>query len=323
MRQMVRLLVALAASFVLAAQAAPAQNSAPSPGLFPVRVGVLPNGDMIALLYGVRSGMFERAGLDVQIDRSSPNGSAVASAVSAGVYDIGKGSLTAIMDAHLHGVPFTVIGSAAVYEAKAPYVGMIVPKDSPIHQVTDFKTGVVGVNFLHDLSELALDKALGDAGASTKNLQFTEVPMSAVMPAVESHRVLAAVASDPLLSQALDTGRVRLIPIYNTFGKSFSFSIFFTTKDYADKHAAVIRTFTRVLADAARYTNTHRAELAPMLSEFSGIPLKVLLDMPWVTNGTGVDEKGIQMLIDTAAKYKFIAHGFPATDIIDPDVLSK
>jgi NitT/TauT family transport system substrate-binding protein len=315
----VRVIAALAVFAILAIRPTPAQ----SPALTPVRVGVLPNGDMIALLYGVRSGMFAKAGLDVQIDRSSPNGSTVAAAVSSGAYDIGKGSLTAIMDAHLRGVPFTVIGSAAVYESKSPYVGMIVPKDSPIHQVSDFKSGVVGVNFLHDLSELALDKALGDAGGSTKDLQYTEIPMTAVLPAVESHRVLAAVASDPLLSQALDSGKVRLIPIYNTFGSSFSFSIFFTTKDYAAKHVAAIKAFTRVLAESARYTNTHRDELAPMLSDFSGIPLTVLTHMPWVTNGTGVDTASIQMLIDTAAKYKFISRRFSALEIIDPDVLER
>ena len=216
-----------------------------------------------------------------------------------------------------------MIGSAAVYESKAPYVGMLVPTDSPIHKVTDFKRGVVGINFLHDLSQLALEKSIHDAGGSTKDLEYTELPMAAVLPAVEGHRVLGGVASDPLLTAAIDTGRVRLIPIYNTFGSSFSFSIFFTTKEYAAKHADVIKTFARVLSEAARYTNTHRTEVAPMLSEFTAIPLETLLHMPWVTNGTSVDSKGIQMLIDAAAKYGFIAHGFSAADIIDPDVEPK
>jgi hypothetical protein len=45
--------------------------------------------------------------------------------------------------------------------------------------------------------------------------------------------------------------------------------------------------------------------------------------MPRVTNGTSVYASGIQPLIDTEAKYGFITHSFPATEIIDPDVLVK
>jgi len=59
-----------------------------------------------------------------------------------------------------------------------------------------------------------------------------------------------------------------------------------------------------------------------MLSEFSGIPLPALMKMAWLRNGTGIDEKGIQLLIDTAAKYNFISRRFLVSDIIDPDVLN-
>jgi hypothetical protein len=42
-----------------------------------------------------------------------------------------------------------------------------------------------------------------------------------------------------------------------------------------------------------------------------------------VTNGTSVYASGIQPLIDTEAKYGFIARSFPATEIIDPDIIAK
>ncbi len=92
-----------------------------------VRVGVLPNDDMISVLYAQQTGMFKDAGLEVQIDKSSANGSAIAAAVQSGAYDIGKSSITPIFDAYLHNVPFWIIATGAMYQSSKPYVGFLVP----------------------------------------------------------------------------------------------------------------------------------------------------------------------------------------------------
>src|ERR1700761_1168017 len=130
--------------------------------LQPVHIGVLPNDDMVAVLYAQQTGMFKAAGLDVTIDKSSPNGSAIATAVSAGSYDIGKSSITSMFDAYLHGVPFWIIGTAALYQSSKPYVGFFVPTDSPMKTTKDLGTGVTGVSFVHDLAELAVLKAMDE-----------------------------------------------------------------------------------------------------------------------------------------------------------------
>ena len=104
-------------------------------------IGLLPNDDMISVLYAQQSGMFKAAGLDVVLDKSSPNGSAIATAVAAGSYEIGKSSITTMFDSHLHGLPFTIIGTAALYQAEKPYVGFIVPIDSPIKTTKQLGSG--------------------------------------------------------------------------------------------------------------------------------------------------------------------------------------
>jgi ABC-type nitrate/sulfonate/bicarbonate transport system substrate-binding protein len=185
--------------------------------------------------------------------------------------------------------------------------------------------GATAVSFIHDLGQLAVYKEIDESGGDWKSskLQFVELPMSASYAAVEANRVLAGEASYPPAQAAIDTGNVRLIPAYNTFGKEFIFSVWFTTKDYATKHPDVVKTFARVVAAAAKYTNAHPKETAPMLAAYSGIPLATIDRMPRVTNGTSVYVAGIQPLINTMAKYNFIARSFPATEIIDPDILAK
>jgi len=300
-----------------------AAGPAKTADLQPVRVGVLPNDDMVAVLYAQQTGMFKAAGLDVTIDKSSPNGSAIATAVLAGSYDIGKASITTMFDAHLHGVPYWIIGTAALYQASKPYVGFFVPIDSPIKTTKDLGTGTTAVSFIHDLAELAVYKAMDEAGLDYKSSQFVELPMSASAAAVDSKRVTAGEASYPVLEAAMSTGKYRFIPAYNEFGKEYIFSVWFVTQDFAKKHADIVKTFARVEAAAARYTNSHPKDTEAMLAAFSGIPQATIAQMPRVTNGTSVYASGIQPLIDTEAKYGFITHGFPATDIIDPDVLAK
>jgi NitT/TauT family transport system substrate-binding protein len=290
-----------------------------------VRVGVLPNDDMISVLYAQQTGMFKDAGLDVVLDKSSPNGSAIATAVTAGSYDIGKSSITPLFDAYLHNVPFWIIATAAMYQSSKPYVGFIVPTDSPIKTVKDLGSGATAVSFIHDLGQLAVYKEIDESGGNWKSsaLQFVELPMSASYAAVQSKRVVAGEVSYPPAQAALDTGNVRFIPAYNTFGKEFIFSVWFTTQDYAKKHPDVVKTFARVVANAARYTNAHPKETAPMLAAYTGIAQSTIDKMPRVTNGTSVYVAGIQPLINTMAKYNFIARAFPASEIIDPDILAK
>jgi NitT/TauT family transport system substrate-binding protein len=292
-----------------------------APALQTVHIGVLPNDDMISVVYAQQTGMFKDAGLDVVLDKSSPNGSAIATAVAGGSFDIGKSSITPLFDAHLHGVPFTIIATAALYESSKPYVGFLVPIDSTIRTPRQM-TSPIGVSFIHDLGQLAVYKEIDEAGGDWHGLQFVELPMSAAGAAVESKRLPEAEVSYPPAQQAIETGKVRFVPAYNTFGKQFIFSVWFTTKDYAAKHPDIVKTFSRVVANAARYTNAHPKETAPMLAAFSGIPQSVIDKMPRVTNGTSVYAAGIQPLIDIEAKYGFIAHSFPATEIIEPSILA-
>jgi NitT/TauT family transport system substrate-binding protein len=321
--QAVRRVWTFAFALVLAFGIAPLAGSAQTaPPLQTIKIGLLPNDDMVSVLYAVQSGMFKDAGLDVQLDKSSPNGSAIATAVASGSYDIGKSSITPIFDAHLRGLPFQIIGVAALYQASKPYVGFIVPIDSPIKTTKQLGSGPTAVSFVHDLGQLAVYKEIDEAGGDWKQTQFVELPMSASLAAIDAKRVVAGEVSFPPAQAALDTGRVRFIPAYNTFGKEYIFSVWFTTSDYAKKHPDVVKTFARVVAKAAAYTNSHPKETAPILAAYTGIAQATIDRMPRVTNGTSVYVSGIQPLIDAEAKYGFIPKGFNAAEIIEPSILA-
>src|SRR5215469_16938963 len=95
----IRLAAGIAALAFMLTSVASAQ-----PALTTVKVGLVPSDDITPVLYAVRSGMFKKVGLDVQLFPAS-SGTAVAQAVIGGSYEIGKSSLVSLMNAHLRGLP--------------------------------------------------------------------------------------------------------------------------------------------------------------------------------------------------------------------------
>jgi NitT/TauT family transport system substrate-binding protein len=308
----------LASLIVVAAAPAPADP----PVLIPVRVGVLPNDDMMSVLYATTSGMFRRAGLDVTLEKSS-NGPAIAAAVLGGSYDIGKSSITPIIDAHAKGVPFVIIAAAAIYESKAPYGGLISNVDVPLETGKDLAGKIVGTNALGDIGQIGADAWAARTGGDPTAFKYIEIPMPATPAALDQGRIVAGGMVYPPMARALATGKYKLTPVFDAIAPAFLFSAWFTTIDFATKHPDVVKTFARVVSQAAAYTNTHHDETAPILSDFSSVPVDVIEHMPRVTNGTSVSAAQLQPVIDASAKYGDLKQTFPAAEIIAPGIATK
>jgi NitT/TauT family transport system substrate-binding protein len=314
-----KILGAVAIALVLCCAArAPADE----PALIPVHIGVLPNDDMMSVIYAQQTGMFAKAGLDVTLEKSS-SGVAIAAAVAGGSFDIGKSSITPIFDAHEKGIPFVLIAPGAIYESKTPYGGMLVPSNVTLAGGKDLAGKLIGVNSLGDIGQVGINAWVERTGGDPAALKYVEIPMPATPAALDANRVQAGEMVFPPLARAMATGKYKLIPVFSSIAPTFLFSVWFTTKDYAAKHPDVVKTFARVVADAATYTNAHHAQTAPILADFSAIPVDTIEHMPRVTNGTVVSAAQIQPVIDAAVKYGNVKHSFPAAEIIDPGIMTK
>ena len=95
------------------------------------------------------------------------------------------------------------------------------------------------------------------------------------------------------------------------------------TSAYATQHTDVVAKFARIVTEASAYTNAHHAQTAPLIAEFTAIPIATINKMTRAICGDAVRTADIQPFIDAAAKYRFIEHTFPASDLIDPAMLAK
>jgi NitT/TauT family transport system substrate-binding protein len=280
-----------------------------------VRVAGTTSDDAVSLVYAQQSGLFERAGLTVTFERQN-SGAAVAAAIVAGTFDIGKSSITGLFTAHDRGIPFVMIAPAVVYDGATPYAGLIVRADSPVKRGKDLVGAVVGVAALGDLGAVATQVWVDKDGGDPTAMHFVELPFSAVPAAVDEGRIAAGEMSMPTLAVALATGKYRLVPTYSAISTSFINTVWFTTADYVAKNPAVVKTFVRALHDAAIYTNAHHAQTAAMMADFTGVPLDIVSHMTRATDGLTLSPEQLQPALDAAVKYGAVRHPFPLQDIL-------
>ena len=306
-----RLLVCAA---LLLAVAPPAP--VPAQELLRIRVGATLNDDCTSLVYAQRSGLFRRAGLDVELEGQN-SGAAIASAIVAGSYDLGKSSLVSLFNARLRGLPFVLLAPAGISDARAPYAQLVVAAGSPIRSGKDLNGKVVGVQSLNDLNQVVTAAWVDKHGGDSRTLKYVEIPMSAAAPAIAQHRIDAAVLVHPPLDKALSEGTVRVLgDAYGAIAPRILVSGWFTTSDWVKKHPDAARKFAQTLAEAAAYTNGHHAETAEMMATLMKIPMPVMEHMTRAVDGTSLSRAEIQPLMDAAVEYKMIPRPVPVDDLL-------
>lgn len=286
-----------------------------------IHVGGSPNDDMTAVVYAQRTKMFERAGLDVIIEKTN-SGSAAAAAVAAGTFDIAKSSIASIFDAHEKGIPFTLIAPAAVYESKSPYGGFLMAKDTNVKSGKDIEGQTVGVASLGSVGHVAMAAWVDQHGGNVANVKFIEIPIPLVPAALDQKRIFMSETSQPTQAGAVAKG-FKLFPGYDAIASRFTVAVFYTTKAFSAAHPDALKTFVRVLYDAARYANAHTDATAKIMAEYVGVPLELMEKVPRVTLGTELQLSLVQPVIDAASKYGTLKRGFPAGELVDANVSAR
>lgn len=302
----------------LASLAAPAL-AADTP-LTTVHVAGTPDTDIVAAIYGARSGIFSKLGLDVQVQKLN-GGAAVSAAVIGGSIDIGKSNVFGVIAAHVKGVPLLLESLAATYSSDRPNVGFVVAKDAPIKAPRELNGKTLATPGLGDLFTQVSSAWIDQNGGDSRSVKFVELPMPLIGQAIASGRVDGALMVDPIMHDAVATGKVRIIGRpFDAIAKHFGITYYFCTRDYAAKNADVLVRFRRGIAQAATYTMAHQSEVVPLAMEYTGLSRTQVEDSP-VLIGSGADPQMLQPVIDFAAKYKSIPNGFPARELFDPAAL--
>lgn len=271
-----------------------------------LHVGTNAADDVTPLLWAKASGMFAKAGLDVDIQKLT-SGSAVTAAVLGGTLDVGRTSLLPLISARSRGVPIQLIAPAEISMGEDPSAGLIVLKDSPVKSGRDLNGTTLPSPSLRDYFEVATRAWIDATGGDSKTVKFVELPISSMLAALENGRVAAAALPNPFFSNALGTGKVKVIGRPNTaIAKRFLVTGYAATEAFiAQNHDALVK-FTQTLHQSVLYTNTHQAETVAVTAPFWGVDPSVVANMERTPSALTLDAKDVQPLIDAALRYGVI-----------------
>lgn len=278
-------------------------------------VSPLTGPDDASLYYAQQQGWFRDAGLDVTIQPLT-NGSAGMSAVVGGSVQIAFGNVLSLSDAHVKGVPITLIAPGSGYDSNAASILLLTGGSSTIHTARDLSGKTVAVPSLVDLISIAVRSWIDQNGGDSTQVHFIELAPGVMVAALQSQRVDAICVYDPFVSIAEGQGARVIAQPLDAIAPTFMVTVWFAYGPWATSHRDVVRSFVTVVQRGAAYVNGHRQELLPMISDYSRIPIETLRRMKVVPIPSTLATSLIQPVINAAAKYHAIPAAFPAKDMI-------
>jgi ABC-type nitrate/sulfonate/bicarbonate transport system substrate-binding protein len=129
------------------------------------------NDTSATFLYAADMGFFTKAGLDVRINVQSNPGT-VTAAVASGALDAGSITVPTVALAYDHNIPLRMIAPAGIYSSDTPTSGLVVLKNSPIHQAADLSGKTIGVRDINNMNYYAakvwIDRHGGTSGRDSR-----------------------------------------------------------------------------------------------------------------------------------------------------------
>jgi NitT/TauT family transport system substrate-binding protein len=311
-------------AFILAAglagiPAAQAQTAATA--LTVVRAVGPPNDGFKAVFYGVKSGIFKKYGLDVQTSIVA-SGAAAAAALSGGAADVAYTNILTLVQAWTHNVPMVFVASGHLQLTGKSQTDMLVLTDSPIKTGRDLAGKTLGSASLRDINAAASLAWIDKTGGDSKTVKVVEVPASAGTAFLEEHRADAVTLNEPAVSQAVATGKVRILAApYDAVGSGMTAG-FAAMVPYITQNRDVMERFAKAMHEASTYTNTHLPETVDLVAAYSGVTADVVAKSVRFIDADYLEPRYLQPMIDLCARYQLIDKDFPAAQVIS-DVAVK
>ncbi len=310
-----RTFLAGGAAFAASSQLARAQ------GLPKVVVGSSTIDAASALISAQHNGYFTKNGLDVEIITGS--GAASAAAIAGGTMQFAASNIVTLIKAHLQGIPFLMVAPSSMYISTSPTQVLCTRTDSGFKTAADLNGKTIAVTAIGDLLSTSTIAWINKNGGDASTVKLVEFPPAAQATALEAGRVQGATLAEPFLSQAIDTGTVRIFGnIFEAIAPSFLVAAYFGNADWMKANPDLVRRFAQSMLQGSAFANAHPDQTLPWLVEFAKLDPNVIKHARREHFGTSMDPGPIQTEIDALARIKMIDHSFDARDMISPAVLN-
>ena len=215
--------------------------------------------------------------------------------------------------AHARGIPFVIIAPGNVHDPSAQIAALVVANGSPIRTAKDLDGKTIGIPALRTISEYAPRIWIDRNGGNSSTSKFLELPFAAMSDALAAGRIDAAWLTEPFISSNKKNDRV-LAHAFDTIGKGFLISAWFTTSEWAKAHPDAVARFAAAVRDAALWANRNPGPSAEILERDLKLDPALLSDMVRTRYADRLAPAAIQPQIDVAAKYGLFT-AFPREEL--------
>lgn len=283
-----------------------------------IRIGALLIDNTAEVFFAQDQGFWKNAGLSVDIS-TFQSGSAAASALASGAVDISIADAVSMAAAHSRGIPLVYLAPATIYTQTQPAYALLVPINSPIKTAKDMTGKTISVNGIKNIVQIPTEAWIDNNGGDAKSIKFVEMPFPVMAAAILDGRVDIGSVSEPFITNGIDSGKLRMISVADkNVAKSFMFSGWCTTQEWAAKNPDLVAKFIAVMNQTAKWSNANKAQSSQILVKVSKMPAEIAGKMIRSYYGEKLDPALLQPVIDAAAKYGVISKPFPATEVISP-----
>jgi len=278
-----------------------------------LNLGTLPIAASTAINVGIEEGIFEKHGLDIQID-SGQGGAATLPAVTTGDIDLAVGNPLTVLLADTQGLDVQLVAGYSNSRAETPdTTAIVVPEDSEIQDAADLAGATVAVNTLTSGGDLNAMEAVAKAGEDPETIDFVEVAFQDTIPQVEQGNVDAGWLVEPFLRQALANGhRVASCLYLESIPGGQPTMIVYGSDQFVEDNPEVVENFRTALDETLQMVQEDPNLVRDLLPEVMNMPEEVAANLELDDFDAELDVEGIQSIADL-----MVTHGFTEQE---PDV---
>lgn len=286
---------------------APSSADADDGELHTVSVGVMPVAVSAAFEYGTKQGIFEKHGLEVNI-QSGQGGAAALPAVSGGSLDLAIGNPLSIMIAVDQGLNMRIVSGYAAPPLENDMTnGIVVQADAGIDSWKDLEGKTVAVNAIQTQGDLVVKGAVANDGGDPDQVKFTELGFPDMEAQLEIGNVDAIWQPEPFLTSNLNNPeRANLGSANAAVIDQLPPLVTFTSAEYAETNSEVLDTFEIALAEVLEAASEDPEGFRQQVSEYLDMPMDVVEVMTIDELGTDIAPNALPELADLAYEYGYI-----------------
>jgi NitT/TauT family transport system substrate-binding protein len=265
--------IVLAIVLALAGADANAQTS--------VTFGFTAGGDALPVFVAKEEGLFEKAGLRVELQRLANTALGVPAIASQSI-QLSQLTAPVFLQAREAGLDLVATSGLTLYGDDIT-AGAVTLPDSPIKRAADFSGKTVAVAGLRGTTQVLFTKWLMQQNVDPKSVKFVEATFSVMLDLLKSRKVDAALLGGPIFSRAVNSGTVRLAgPFFQETAQGQILNLVAATKQWADANKTALAAFRTSMEAGAQIAQRDPAKARSYLAKYLALTPDVAkeVDLP-------------------------------------------